>query len=337
MSALELPVLKLGLAGFSPEQEEAIAAAVTGSRTVHWQVGPMTGADAWFINGLCTQSLGGGRIRIASRHFAGRSVQVQLPDACRPVAFAQPLPPTLDAMCTFDVDDRQSILEVMRMFEVVLAPTAAQFWLAAQIVDQQEVLGSGVFELRAKGNLIAVVDMRGEACVLPSVRPANFDVGVWTRIDRDAMSVPPNFVRASLAELMWRYVSRSTRPLLPERYRQGPIFFRRAPRLDPLLVEEEHLLVMRELAIQALSYDELKANLELGDEELERALAALYYVGSVTANRLRAGSTTVAADLGRRSQAARTTSNYGELRTGLVPLEVSDLRLMTAPAPLAFA
>jgi hypothetical protein len=260
---------------------------------------------------------------------------VQLSDARRPVAFALPLPPTMEAMCTFDVDGRESIMEVIGLFEVVLAPVAAQYWLAAQVVDQQEVLGGGVFELRAKGQLIAVVDMRGEACVLPSVRPANFDVGVWSRIDRDAAIVPDNFVRASLAELMWRYVSRTTRPLLPDRYRQGPIFFRRPPRLDPVLVEEEHLLVMRELAIQPASYDELKAGLELGDEELERALAALYYVGSVTASRSRAGPTTVAAELPRRSQ--RLGSNYGELRTGQMPLEVSDLRLMTAPAPLAFA
>jgi hypothetical protein len=51
-------------------------------------------------------------------------------------------------------------------------------------------------------------------------------------------------------------------------------------------------------------------------------------------NRSRASPSTVAADLQWR---ARTTSNYGELRMGRVPLEVSDLRLTTAPAPLAFA
>jgi hypothetical protein len=170
--------------------------------------------------------------------------------------------------------------------------------------------------------------------VLPSVRPANFDVAVWTRIDRERVKVPANFARASLAELMWRYVSRSPRPLLPDRYRQGPIFFRRAPRLDPVLVGEEHLLVMRELAIQPASYDALKARLSMPDAVLERALAALYYVGSVTSNRSRAGPTTVAATLHTR---VHDVSSYGELRSGHVPLEVTELRHLTAPAPLAFA
>lgn len=327
-------MLKLGLAGFSPDQELAVQAAVAGSRNVQWACGGMAGADAWFINGQCTQLLGAGRIRVASRHVGGRSIQVSLSEARRPVAFASPLPATLDAVCTFDVAERASILEVMRLFEVVLAPAAAQFWLAAHIVEQQDVLGAGCYELRAKGHLIAVVDMKGEACVLPSVRATNFDIGVWTRVDRERLKVPDNFCRASLAELMWRYVCRSPRPLLPDRYRQGPIFFRRPPRLDPVLVEESHLLVMRELAIQPASFDELKARLGLDEAGLGRALAALYYVGSITANRTRAGPTTVAAMLHTRVHAV---SNYGELRSGHVPLEVGELRHLTAPAPLVFA
>ena len=46
------------------------------------------------------------------------------------------------------------------------------------------------------------------------------------------MKVPANFCRVSLSELMWRYVSRSSRELLPARYLKGPIFFRRAPRVE---------------------------------------------------------------------------------------------------------
>jgi DNA-binding transcriptional ArsR family regulator len=115
--------------------------------------------------------------------------------------------------------------------------------------------------------------------------------------------------------------------VLPPRYRSSPIFFRRPPRLDPALVEEEHLLAMRELAIRPATYDDLKAQLEISDATLARTLAALYYVGSITTNRARATPTTVAAEL-------RRGSRDGELRPGEAPLELADLRQLTAPAPL---
>jgi DNA-binding transcriptional ArsR family regulator len=334
LSALEVPVLRLGLAGFSPEQEQAIQAAAAASRLTQWQCVPLPGADAWFINGQCAQHLGEGRLRVASRQPGGRSTQLHLFEAQRPVAFAAPLPAALEAMVTFDLAKPEAIVEAIGMFEFVLAAQAAQFLLAAQVVEHQEILGSGAFELRAKGQVIAAVDMRGDAGVLASARPSNFDVAVWNRVEREHFQIPSSFTRSSLAELMWRYVSRSSRDLLPARYRHGPVFFRRAPRLDPMLVEESHLLVMRELAIQPCTFDELTERLAMPEPVLVQALSALYYVGSVTANSARAAPTTIAGELPRRS---RRTSNYGELRTSSVPLELTDLRLLTAPAPLALA
>jgi hypothetical protein len=293
----------------------------------------MTGADAWFIHGPCTQHLGGGRIRVASRVPGERSIQLHLSGARKPVAFASPLPAGLPAICTFDVSRPESILEAIGVFEFILAAEAAQFVLASQIVDQQEVLVAGVFELRAKGQLIAVVDMRGDACVLPSARPANFDAAVWTRVERERMNMPINFARTSLAQLMWRYVSRSSRDLLPVRYRNSPIFFRRPPRVDPVLVDEEHLLVMRELAIQPSKYDELRSRLDMAEAVLARTLAALYYVGSITSSRSRAAPTTFAGELPRGPGG----SHYSELRSRDMPLELTDLRQLTAPAPIVMA
>jgi hypothetical protein len=112
------------------------------------------------------------------------------------------------------------------------------------------------------------------------------------------------------------------------------MFFRRPPRIDPVLVEEEHLLVMRELAIRPATFDELKTRVEMADDLLARTLAALYYVGSITTNRSRAGPSTRADDL---PPGMRMNSNYGELRSGGEPLELADLRQLTAPAPIAIA
>jgi hypothetical protein len=329
----ELPVLKLGLAGFSPDQERLIQDAAAASRITQWVCGEMPGADAWVLNGTRTQHLGAGRVRVASGLAGGRSLQLQLNDLPRPVAFSAPLPPTLQAACIFELTQPQSIIEAIGVFEFALAATAAQFLLAAQVVQRQESLGAACFEVRFRSQLLAVVDMSGDAAVLPSVRPANFEFAVWKRIERSRAAVPDNFSRVSLSELMWRYISRTSLELLPPRYLNGPIFFRRAPRVGPLLVEEEHLLVMRELAIHALTFDELQRALEIPDAVLAKTLSALYYVGSITSTRARAASTTVAGDVRRASQGGN--SNYGELRAGEV--ELSDLRQLTAPAPITFA
>jgi len=166
-----------------------------------------------------------------------------------------------------------------------------------------------------------VVDMQGEACVLPSARPANFEAGMWAPVPRDRMSEPANFARVNLGQMMWRYASRSARDLLPGRYRKGRIFFRRAPRIDPVLVDEEHLLVMREVAFRPSTFEELKGRLGMADDLLARALAALYYVGSITTNPSRAG----------------TAPSAGE-ESGVRPIvaqELADLHQLTAPAPVA--
>jgi hypothetical protein len=332
VDAIELPVLRLGCAGFSAEQEAAIHAAAAASRITHWIFGPLAGADAWFVNGQVTQHLPDNRLRVASRQPGGRSLVLDIGGDKRPIAFALPVPATLDAVRTFDVGRHEAILEALGVFEFVLAPQAAEFLLASHIVDQQEALGAGAFEVRARGQLVAAVDMRGDAWVLPSVRPSNFDAALWKRVERARLVPPPNFVRVSMSELMWRYVSRSQRDLLPERYRSNPIFFRRPPRVDPVLVEEEHLLVMRELAIRPARFDELRQRLELAEDTLARVLATLYYVGCVTTTRSRATPTTQADDL---TVPPRPPTQYGE--PPRQDFELADLRLLTAPARFASA
>jgi hypothetical protein len=325
----QLPVLQLGLAGFSAEQEAAVIAAASSSRLTQWELGPMAGADAWILNGQCTQHLGGGRVRVAARQPGGRSMQLELGETARPVAFATPMPPSLEAGCVIDIGNPQSILEAVSVFEFALAPQAAQFLLGAAVVEQQDVLGTGAFEVRAKGTLLATVDMRGDAAVLPSVRPNNFEAAVWKRVGREKLQVPDSFARTSLSELMWRYVWRSGREdLLPDRYRTRPIYFRRAPRVDPLLVDQQHLLVMRELAARPMRLEDLIATLGLPEPVLLRVLAALYYVGSVTCTRERAAASTNDAPL----DALRMPPRHSLMSTG--EFEAADLQQHTAPAPL---
>ena len=74
---MELPALRLGLAGFSPEEEEQLQRAASGIRRTPWQCGSLDGADAWLVNGHRAQSLGEGRVRIGSGHLGGRSQQIR--------------------------------------------------------------------------------------------------------------------------------------------------------------------------------------------------------------------------------------------------------------------
>lgn len=334
---MELPVFRLGCAGFNAEGERLIREVAESSRGAQWVCGGLAGADAWLLHGGRTQSLGEGRIRVAAAQAGGRSLQVQLAEAARPAAFSQPAPANLQAKHTFDLQRPDTLAEVLSVFEVSLAALQAQFWLAAHIIDQQEVMGAGVFELRARGKLIAVVDTRGEAAVLPSVRASNFDVAIWTRATRDELRSDAQFCRVSFPQLMWLYALRSRRDLLPQRYREGPVFFRRPPRVDPVLIEQEHLLVMRELCLQPSTCAELTQRLALDEAAVARALAALYYVGSVTTNPQRASQHNSGLRPLPVGSPQGSVSVYGPANSGRLPLELRDLRELTAPAPLQFA
>ena len=74
VDSIELPVLRFGLAGFTPEQERAIHGAAAASRITQWSFGAMPGADAWILNGSRTQRLGAGRVLVASALAGGRSL-----------------------------------------------------------------------------------------------------------------------------------------------------------------------------------------------------------------------------------------------------------------------
>jgi hypothetical protein len=320
---LELPLLRLGLAGFTAEQQQPVQALLaegTGEATL-WELGHMDGADAWWINGARTQTLGADHIRVASGVAGGRSIQIHMPDVDRPLGFARPLPAGFEARCSFDLASRTSMKDVLRQFEIWLAPITAQFCLAAHIVEHQSALGVGKFELCLGSQVLAVVDMQGEAAVRATVGPADFEGSWWRR--SDSVTVPEHFARTSLAQLMWQYTVRTQRELLPKHYRTGLLYFRRAPHLPQRFIKDSHLLIMRELMLAPANFEELQQRCGLSEARLARELASLYFVGSITSNPKRA---------------ARTTATHSHLDS-IVPSELPPARRpksvdLTAPAPL---
>ncbi|MES2999706.1 MAG: hypothetical protein V4787_03370 [Pseudomonadota bacterium] len=287
---IELPILRLGLAGFSADQQEALGAALAQASAgeLMWEIGKFDEADAWWISGARTQLVGNATIRVAPAVPTSRAVQLHLPDIDRPLAFALPVvQPELEPTYCFDPASHESISAVLAEFERLLQPLTAQFCLASHIVEHQSALGRGVFDVSLSGRLLAVVDMHGEVGVLPGVDPTDFEDAEWRR-RVPAFGIPEDFVTTSLSQLMWHYSLRTQRDLLPRHYRKGLLYFRRPPRLPQRVVRDSHLLLMRELAAAPATFEALRLRTGMLAGQLAHDLAALYFVGSITSNAKRA-------------------------------------------------
>lgn len=287
---IELPVFHLGFGGFSPGQQQLFGEAIQrASGPTQWLTGELAGADAWWVNGARLQLLGEQRVRVGPGCPSDKSLQLYLPDIDRPVAFSQPIScPGFQPALTFDPASQAGINAVLEKFDAWLSPLTAQFCLASHIVEHQSALGPGLFDVSLDGSLVAVVDMKGEIGVVPNIGPADFEQSVWHR-RADALPIPQSFLRTTLSQLIWQYAVRTQRDVLPPHYRSGLLYFRRPPRLPQRMLKDSHLLILRELAREPTCFETLLQRTALGDAALSRDLAALYFVGAVTANPKRAG------------------------------------------------
>lgn len=305
--SLELPVLRLGLAGFSADEQDQLSAVLRQVSMGTWQLAKFADSDAWAVNGARVQVLPDGTVRVASGVPGGRSLHLDLQDVDRPVAFGLPLNPRqLEPLDTFDAGSAPSVGAVLEKFEAWLRPLMAQFCLASRILEQESVLGPGVHHVVANGVLIAVVDMRGEIGVRPTASVIDFENAVWHARPAAANAIPEQFVRTSLAQLMWQYAVRTSRDVLPKRYRTGQLYFRRPPRLPQRLLTDAHLLLLRELAGAPDDFQGLQQRTGLGATALARDLAALYFVGAITTNAKRAAP----APLARRPNGADSVPGH---------------------------
>src|SRR6185369_8536647 len=212
--SIELPLLRLGLAGFSAAQQDQLAAAVHRASSGTWQVVRFADADAWFVNGARVQVLPDRTLRVASGEPGGRSLHLDLRDADRPTAFSLPLAPRhFEPLHTFEAESPASVRAVLEKFEGWMRPLVAQFCLAALILEQESVMRPGIHHVSADGALIAVVNMHGETGVLPTAGPIDFENATWERLSASS-AVPEHFVRSSLAQLMWQFALRTSRDIL---------------------------------------------------------------------------------------------------------------------------
>lgn len=337
--ALELPLLRIGLAGFTLEQQEKLSRVLGAASPggLPWEFSRFGEADAIWLNGARTQVLSATTLRVASGIPAGRSIQINLPDVDRPVVFAAPLPRNLQPELFFDQDDPRSVGAILGRLESWLKPLVAQFCLASQILEQEGALGSGVYHVQTASGLVAVVNLRGEVGVLPSADPLDFEAAMWIPQPRDT-PIPSHFVRCSRSQLMWEYALRTSRDVLPKRYRTDLLYFRRPPRLAQRLLRDSHLLLLRELACSPGKFNDLQQRTGLVGAQLAQDLAALYLVGAITSNPKRASLVAF-----RRAEASESALNSQQpssvVPSGLDresgPLPMRPPVDLTAPAPLS--
>jgi hypothetical protein len=340
--SFELPILKLGLAGFAEPEQQQIAALLktAGTACAHWTIGPFADSDAWWVDGERTLVLPNGMLRVSPGTLSGRSVQLALADVDRPIAFSLPLAARgFEPAFAFDLSHHESPLAVLRKFTAWLQPVLAQFALAAAVERQRPALTSGAWEVLRESKLIAVIDLTAGTGVSPRATPADFEDATWCIRDHGSVELPEHFARATMPQMMWEYALRTQQDLLPRHYRTRPIYFRRPPRLPQRLLRDAHLLVMRELATRpGTRFQMLQQLTGLADAPLARHLAALYYVGAITANPKRASQTllTPRSDAADSSQGSALSVAPSVLDSG--PGSAEPLRRpvhdLTAPAPL---
>lgn len=290
---IDRPELRLGAAGFTREQEQEVQTALDGAATttVGWKLHPFADADAWWLQGGRTQALPGGILRVGAGQTSARTVQLAMAEIDRPLAVALPIAGGYEPTFFFRLEDPASMAAILRKFTAWLQPVVAQYALAASILEQEPALGAGAWEVLRGSDLIATVDLQQGTAVAPGATPLDFVDATWCIRDHGTTVQPRDFVRASLSQLMWQYAVRTTRDLLPARYREKRLYFRRPPRLAQRKMENVHLLLMRDLAGHPGSrFGEVALRTGLADEALSRHLAALYLVGSVTANPRRAAA-----------------------------------------------
>lgn len=289
---IEVPVLRLGLAGYTEAQQKTAADAArhAASARCAWEVAPFAEADAWWLEGTRTMLLPNQHLRVQPAIPSNRSVQLALADVDRPVAFSLPLTAAgFNPAVTFQLNERPEATRVLQQFASWMKPTVAQFALATSIADHQPTLGSGSWEVLRGSDLLAVVDLKLGAGVMPDATAADFASASWCIRDHGDVIIPTEFSRVSVSQLMWQYAQRTERDLLPPHYRKLPLFFRRPPRLAQRFQRDAHLLVMRELVAQpGLTFSDLQQSTGLAEPALARCLSALYVVGSITSNPRRA-------------------------------------------------
>ena len=290
---MEQPLLRLGLLGFVDADKQKVLEAIAhpSAGWPSWELVGFEHADAWCINGRNVHRLQGNAVRVNTLLAHQPSISLNPSEMSRPIAFTEPMPEGIEAAEIVNFRTPELLRIALQRFEAWLRPLRAQFALGSELVAREAELSKGVFHvLDSHGKLLALVNfINWTAAMLPIARPVDFEDAVWMHRPPGAADVPHGFLTMTVSQLMWTYAVRTTQDALPVRYRHNTMYLRRLPQLPTGWLRDEHLVVLRALSTVPGKFADLQQATELSDDALARALAALYYAGSVTTNPASAG------------------------------------------------
>jgi hypothetical protein len=283
---LEEPVLLLGATGFAPAQREAIQGLLARLPEAGpgWSLVPFAEADAWWVNGSRLQLQAGGNLRVAAGQPTEHALHLNLAEIDRPIAFSAPVTlPDFEPRCVFDLAMESSVHAALHQFHEWLGGLRAQFTLGAMIVQRGASLRGTIQHLHHQGQLLAVLDYRnGHAGILPGARTSDLWQAQWDQQPPSAAGLPAQLHACTPAQLVWAYVRRTRRDMLPARYRTDTVYFRHVPRVPLRLMRDSLLSVVRELNVAPGSFDELRQRTGFAEAVLARDLGCMYYAGAIT-------------------------------------------------------
>ncbi len=285
---MDRPILRLGLLGFGSADCQKVLKAIEeplgNSPHAQWELVEFEHADAWCVNGASIEQLKGNTVLVRTLQPSQPLISLDPAQITRPVAFTSPLPDGLEAAELVNFNSPQLLLVGLQRFEAWLRPIRVQFAVGKELIARESELSKGIYHvIDHHGSLLAVVNLiKWTVALLPSARPVDFEEASWMHRPNSAADAPTAFVTTSVAKLMWSYASRTSEDVLPARYRMQTVYLRKLPDLPVGWMRDEHLVLLRALSTSAGKFEDLLLATELPPQMLARALAALYYAGSVT-------------------------------------------------------
>jgi hypothetical protein len=242
------------------------------------------------VNGRSVRVMADGNLKVAAGLPTERALNLNLGEVDRPVAFALPLASgDIEPRCTFDPASEASIHGVLAKFEGWLRLLRAEFALGAQLVERGAEVRRGIYHVSNNGSLLAVLDFyEGRCAISPGAHPVDLWEAQWNKRPVGARDVPPGFVPVTPAQLTWAYVHRTDRNLLPPRYRTDPIYYRHVPRVPVRWLHDSQLMLLRELSVEAGTFEGLRQRTGLSVKHLEHDLTCLYYATAITTTQSKA-------------------------------------------------
>jgi DNA-binding transcriptional ArsR family regulator len=284
------PMMRMGLVGFQPKDDDYLCKLLkTRSVSLQWERWPFVEADALWINGAKAEPAKDGLVRVPSPDPLRPDTLLDLRELERPMAFAGPIGNRkLQAPVVFDPHNAASVDQVLRVYEGILRPLALQLTLGRCLADRLDKLASPTYHLMLRGSMVGVVNIGGSVGISAGLLPAELASAEWASRPSAAGAFPDNFLRTNFGELMWQFTMRTPTELLPDKYRQFPIYFRHVPVVSQRLVKDTHLSIVAELTRGPQTASQLQDNIGVSERAMVQALTALYMAGSITTDPRRA-------------------------------------------------